>query len=91
MIKIIYSTIVANPKELETTLIGMDIAVHGISTFESPDTPETWVFVPNETTESEKLQIDGQVQAAEKKPAPIPEELPEEAEKINEEFRVLPE
>ena len=89
MIKLIYSTIVADPEGLQAALIGMDIAVHGISTVESEETPETWVLVSDEVTEPEKLQIDGQVEIAVKKPAPTSEDLPVNAEEIVEEVREL--
>ena len=89
MIKLIYSTIVADPKELQAALIGMDIAIFGVSTFESVNVPETWVLVPDETTNTEKIQIDAQVEAATKKSAPTPEDVPVNDEEIIDETREI--
>lgn len=76
MIKLIYDTIVADSEALQAALIDLSIPVIGISTIESPDTPQTLIFVEDETDDSQKLKIDDEVKLTLKKRDPIAPDTP---------------
>ena len=84
MIKLIYPVIVADSEALLTILRNQNIVVEGISTIESPDTPQTLVFVANGTPDATKLQIDNEMRTTPKKPVPV--KPPNGAPRVEEEI-----
>lgn len=92
MIKLIYTTIIADPDALHLALKELDIPLIGISTVADHDAPETLVFISDETSEEQKSQVDNTVREALKKEAPAkpdPDTPVVKEEAVTDEIRIL--
>lgn len=92
MIKLIYPVIVADNDMFLAALKKQNIVIKGMSTIESPDTPQTLIFVADDMSSATKLQIDNEIKATPKKPVPIkpPKDAPVVKEEVvTDEIRVI--
>ena len=86
MIKLIYPVIVADSEVFLAALKKQNIVIKGMSTIESPDVPQTLVFVADDMPNATKLQIDTEIKATPKKAAPV--KPPKDAPVVKEEVVV---
>ena len=91
MIRLIYPVIIQDIESLQSAIKNKGIDVHGVSTFESKENPQTLVFVANTTSNAAKSAIDDEVRIAAKSlpPQPAPDPTKEEEEDVTDETRTL--
>ena len=81
MIKLIYAKAIADPEVFSKVLAEKGILVIGISTVESKEGSETYIFVENKISEEDKILIDEEMRKDNGK-APLDDPSPVKEEEI---------